>query len=342
MTPRAGHTPAPADPAELLGAETQADPDVGPSGFSVSLTNFAGPFDVLLSLIARRQMDITEVSLAAVTDEFIAYIAQLRATAQQALETGQTPEGEPLDEATARKVVNAALDESSQFLVVASTLLDLKAARLLPVGTTDTEADEALLEARDLLFARLLQYKAFKDVASMMATRMAEESRRFPRQTSLDPRFAAVLPELVWTLTKEQFAALAEDVLTRTPEEKPDGVGLGHLHAPAVSVREQAGLIAARLQEAGRLSFAALIEDAGSTLVVVARFLALLEMYRDRAVTFEQDTPLGELQVHWDPAAADELPVLTEESDFDQPAGAMGKPDEPDELDEPSQTEEDT
>ena len=324
MTPRAGSAPAPPDPAELLSADALGDPDDGPSGFSVSLTNFVGPFEVLLSLIARRQMDITEVSLAAVTDEFIAYIADLRETARAALEQGteaDTPEGT----LTARRVADAALDESSQFLVVASTLLDLKAARLLPAGTTDTEADEALLEARDLLFARLLQYKAFKDVSAMMSTRMAEEARRFPRQTSLDPRFAAVLPELVWTLSPEQFAALAQDVLTRTPEEKPDGVGLGHLHAPAVSVREQAGLIAARLQAAGRLSFAELVADADSTLVVVARFLALLEMYRDRAVTFEQDTPLGDLQVQWDPTAADELPVLSGESDFDQEPGEPGE-----------------
>ncbi|SFV22656.1 condensin subunit ScpA [Micrococcus terreus] len=325
MTPRAGTAPALPDPAELLSADALGDPDDGPSGFSVSLTNFAGPFDVLLSLIARRQMDITEVSLAAVTDEFIAYIAQLRETARAAVAEGTDAGNDAPAAATARRVADAALDESSQFLVVASTLLDLKAARLLPAGTTDTEADEALLEARDLLFARLLQYKAFKDVSAMMSTRMAEEARRFPRQTSLDPRFAAVLPELVWTLSPEQFAALAQDVLTRTPEEKPDGVGLGHLHAPAVSVREQAGLIAARLQAAGRLSFAELVADADSTLVVVARFLALLEMYRDRAVTFEQDTPLGDLQVQWDPTAADELPVMSGESDFDQEPGEPGE-----------------
>lgn len=325
MTPRAGTAPALPDPAELLSTEALGDHDDGPSGFSVSLANFAGPFDVLLSLIARRQMDITEVSLAAVTDEFIGYIAQLRETARAALAEGEDAGKDAPAAATARRVADAALDESSQFLVVASTLLDLKAARLLPAGTTDTEADEALLEARDLLFARLLQYKAFKDVSAMMSARMAEEARRFPRQTSLDPRFAAVLPELVWTLSPEQFAALAQDVLTRTPEEKPDGVGLGHLHAPAVSVREQAGLIAARLQQAGRLSFAELVADADSTLVVVARFLALLEMYRDRAVTFEQDTPLGDLQVQWDPTAADELPVLRGESDFDQEPGDPGE-----------------
>lgn len=271
-------------------------------GFAVELENFAGPFEVLLGLIGKHELDITTVSLSMVTDEFLDYVRALRETNSL-----------------------AALDAASEFLVVAATLLDLKAARLLPRGEVDDEADLAVLEARDLLFARLLQYKAFKDVSAMMSTRMAEEARRFPRQTSLDPRFAAVLPELVWTLSPEQFAALAQDVLTRTPEEKPDGVGLGHLHAPAVSVREQAGLIAARLQAAGRLSFAELVADADSTLVVVARFLALLEMYRDRAVTFEQDTPLGDLQVQWDPTAADELPVLSGESDFDQEPGEPGE-----------------
>jgi segregation and condensation protein A len=268
--------------------------DGTPSGFSVTLRNFSGPFDLLLSLIARRRMDITEVALAEVTDEFIAYIGSLR----------QRPEGQDED-ADARPDL-AALDESSAFLVVASTLLDLKTARLLPAGTTDAEEDVALLEARDLLFARLLQYKAFRDVSVLMRERMESESRRFPRQTTLDPRFASVLPELVWTLSPEQFGALAEQVFSRTPAE-PDAVGLGHLHAPPVSVREQSGILAARLRASGRLTFRELVHDAGTTLVVVARFLALLEMFRDRAVTFHQDTPLGELVVLWDPDAPDEL-----------------------------------
>ena len=226
-----------ADRADTESPSAVTEPEAT-GGFAVALENFSGPFDVLLNLIGKHQLDITEIALAKVTDEFIAYLRVLRER-----------EGE------------GALEETTSFLVVASTLLDLKAARLLPAGTTDTEADEALLEARDLLFARLLQYKAFKDVSAMMSTRMADEARRFPRQTSLDPRFAALLPELVWTLSPEQFAALAQDVLTRTPEEKPQGVGLAHLHAPAVSVREQAGLIAARLQQAGRLSFAELVAD---------------------------------------------------------------------------------
>ncbi len=286
MTPRAGAT-APAagsspDPAPGLDGEGDL-----PSGFTVSLTNFAGPFDLLLSLIARRQLDITEVALAEVTDEFIAYVTGLR-----------SPEGAPDGHDL------QALEASSSFLVVAATLLDLKTARLLPAGTSDAEEDVALLEARDLLFARLLQYKAFRDVSALMRVRMQDESRRVPRQTTLDPRFAAVLPELVWTLSLEQFGAVADEVLGRPPRA-PERVGLDHLHAPAVSVREQGALLAARLSAAGRLSFRELVADAGSTLVVVARFLALLEMFRDRAVTFDQEVPLGELVVHWEPAAPD-------------------------------------
>jgi segregation and condensation protein A len=283
------------DGGGLHGAELDGTGlDGTPSGFSVTLRNFSGPFDLLLSLIARRRMDITDVALAEVTDEFIAYIGTLRGHPEERDAHGGEPD-------------LAALDESSAFLVVASTLLDLKTARLLPAGTTDAEEDVALLEARDLLFARLLQYKAFRDVSVLMRERMESESRRFPRQTTLDPRFASVLPELVWTLSPEQFGALAEQVLSRTPAE-PEAVGLGHLHAPPVSVREQSGILAARLRASGRLTFRELVHDAGTTLVVVARFLALLDMFRDRAVTFSQDVPLGELVVLWDPDAPDSLP----------------------------------
>ncbi|MGM7667571.1 segregation and condensation protein A [Microbacterium sp. A93] len=304
MTPGAG-APAPAVGRAPKGV---SDADLGvvldgqegvPSGFTVSLKNFAGPFDLLLSLIARRQMDITEVALADVTDEFIAYVTGLK-------DQEGAGDGHDLD----------ALEASSAFLVVAATLLDLKTARLLPAGTTDAEEDVALLEARDLLFARLLQYKAFRDISALMSQRMQAEARRFPRQTTLDPRFASVLPELVWTLSPEQFGALAEDVLARPPRQ-PEQIGLAHLHAPPVSVREQSGLLAARLRRAGHLTFRELVSDAGSTSVVVARFLALLEMFRDRAVTFDQQVPLGELVVRWDPTAPDQLPDSGAEWDED-------------------------
>ncbi|NUL49373.1 segregation/condensation protein A [Cellulosimicrobium funkei] len=294
------------------------DGDEGvPSGFSVSLANFAGPFDLLLSLIARHQLDITEVALAEVTDEFIAYVTGLR-------DPDGARDGRDLD----------ALEASSAFLVVAATLLDLKTARLLPAGTSDAEEDVALLEARDLLFARLLQYKAFRDISTLMSQKMQAESHRLPRQTTLDPRFASVLPELVWTLSPEQFGALAQEVLAR-PARQPEQVGLAHLHAPPVSVREQSGLLAARLRQAGRLTFRELVSDAGSTLVVVARFLALLEMFRDRAVTFDQEVPLGELVVRWDPAAPDEMPDSGAEWDDDPDRDPDPDPDrDPDREDE--------
>lgn len=244
-------------------------------GFEVRLANFTGPFDLLLGLISKHQLDITEVALATVTDEFIKYIRNLQQLGEE-----------------------WALDEASEFLVIAATLLDLKAARLLPAGEVEDEDDVALLEARDLLFARLLQYKAFKQVAALMDATLELEARRYPRQVALEEHFAAMLPELVWKHTPQQFAALAEAALKpRAPE--PTEVGLAHLHGSPVSVKEQAELIGLRLQEGRPLSFRALIADAESTLVVVARFLALLELFRDQAVAFDQAAPLGDLTVRW-------------------------------------------
>ncbi|MFJ4028473.1 segregation and condensation protein A [Paenarthrobacter sp. NPDC089989] len=255
-------------------------PDAGTSeaskgGFEVRLANFTGPFDLLLGLIAKHKMDITEVALATVTDEFIKYIRRLQ-------ELGE----------------DWALDEASEFLVIAATLLDLKAARLLPAGEVEDDEDIALLEARDLLFARLLQYKAFKEVAGLLGNQLEEEGLRFPRQVALEGHFAALLPELVWRHSPEQFAELAAKAL-KPKDAPPSEVGLGHLHAPPVSVKEQAEILGYRLQLGAPLSFQALIADAGSTLVVVARFLALLEMFRDRVVAFEQPTPLAQLLVRW-------------------------------------------
>ncbi|MCZ2403484.1 segregation/condensation protein A [Paenarthrobacter sp. Z7-10] len=243
--------------------------------FEVRLDNFTGPFDLLLGLISKHEMDITEVSLSRVTDEFISHIRRLQQLGQE-----------------------WALDEASEFLVVAATLLDLKAARLLPSGSVEDDEDIALLEARDLLFARLLQYKAFKEMAAILAARLAQESSRFPRMAPLEAHFAALLPELVWRHTPEQFAALAEQAM-KPKAAAPTEVGLAHLHAPAVSIREQAEIIGTRLKAAGSLSFRMLTSDAGTTLVVVARFLALLEMFRDAVIAFEQAGPLGELTVRW-------------------------------------------
>ena len=280
------------------------------SGFEVRLANFTGPFDVLLGLISKHELDITEIALAAVTDEFLGYIREL---------FGTGPE--------------VALDEASEFLVIAATLLDLKAARLLPAGDVEDEEDVALLEARDLLFARLLQYKAFREMAHRMGERLAEEALRFPRQVSLDPHFAAMLPELVWRTTPQQFAEIAARALQPRQEQLPPTVGLDHLHAPKTSVREQAGVLAARLSADGAATFAALVSDADGP-VAVARFLALLELFRDGAVGFEQEAPLGELRIIWtggDPESAaagtaDEYDSTNYGSVAGDAAGAEGDP----------------
>ncbi|MGN6089181.1 MAG: segregation and condensation protein A [Actinomycetales bacterium] len=256
--------------------------------FHVRLDVFEGPFDLLLGLISKHQLDVTEVALSKVTDEFIAYIRG---------------KGEEWD-----------LEQASSFLLVAATLLDLKAARLLPSGDVEDEEDLALLEARDLLFARLLQYRAFKQVAAVLADRLEVESRRLPRSVGLDPEFAGLLPELVLGITPEQLAALAAKAMT--PKAVPT-VSVEHIHAPAVSVREQAAVLVERLRRIRSSTFRSLVADADSTLVVVARFLALLELFREAAVTFEQVTALGELHVRWSGTDDGDIAVTDE---FDEAA----------------------
>jgi segregation and condensation protein A len=245
-------------------------PEVGSGRFTVRLTNFEGPFDLLLQLIGKHQLDVTEIALSRVTDEFIAHLRAL---------------GNELG-----------LDQASEFLVVAATLLDLKAARLLPAAEVEDDEDLELLEARDLLFARLLQYRAYKQAAAFLREREADAVRRFPRDVALEPRFADLLPEVLLGVTPEQFAALATRALT---PPAPPSVSVSHLHAPAVSVSEQLVLVRDQLLEAGTATFRALTADCGHTLEVVARFLALLELYRQQRVVFEQPTPLGELHVRW-------------------------------------------
>ncbi|MHA7180531.1 segregation and condensation protein A [Arthrobacter sp. MDB2-24] len=246
-----------------------------PPVFEVQLTNFSGPFDLLLNLISRRELDITEIALAQVTDEFIAHIRRIQAA-----------EGE------------WKLDEASEFLVVAATLLDLKAARLLPAGAVEDEEDIALLEARDLLFARLLQYKAFKEMARHLAGRLEEEEARHSRSVPLEAEFTRLLPELIWKHSPEEFAALAAKVLTPR-QERPAEVSIEHLHSPPVSVRDQAVVLQDLLRSRGPLSFRQLTADAESRLVLVVRFLALLELFRDGVVSFDQAAPLAELVVRW-------------------------------------------
>ncbi|MGL5858498.1 MAG: segregation and condensation protein A [Angustibacter sp.] len=265
-----------------------------PASFQVRLDVFEGPFDLLLGLIAKHELDVTEIALAQVTDDFVAH---LRAG------------GQDWD-----------LGQASEFLVVAATLLDLKAARLLPAASIEDEEDLALLEARDLLFARLLQYRAFKQIAGVFAERMADAGRRYPRLAPLEPRFAALLPELVMAVTPDQLAAIAAQALT---PKVPPTVGLDHLHAPLVSVREQAAVLADRLRRLQSTTFRSLVQDAEHTFVVVARFLALLELFRDGSVSFEQVAALGELTVRWTGSDTGDVVVSDE---FDEGAADSSPP----------------
>jgi segregation and condensation protein A len=257
-------------------------------GFSVSLSNFSGPFDLLLSLIAKHEMDITEVSLSAITDEFISYLHNLNSEEE--------------------------LDQASEFLVVAATLLDLKVVGLLPQGELVDAEDVALLEARDLLFARLLQYRAFKEAAEWFSNRLDTESTRHYRSVRLEEKYRRQTPELVWTLSLADFGALA--MLALAPREIPM-VGLDHLHAPLVSVREQAALVVALLGRGETLTFRQLIAGAEAMGVIVARFLAVLELYRANAVAFEQLEPLGELSIRWTAEQWSDEALATLGSDYE-------------------------
>lgn len=260
------------------------------AGFSVTLGNFEGPFDLLLQLISKHQLDITEVALSVVTSDFIAYTRELE------------------DD----------LEQTTHFLLVAATLLDLKTARLLPQAEVEDEEDLALLEARDLLFARLMQYRAFKSVAAILADRFENALLRHPRAVTLEPRFATLLPEVEIRATAQDLAELAAGALA--PKQVPL-VSLTHLHAPAVSVREQAHLVVDRLRREGALTFRAIVADAPDGQTKVARFLSLLELFREGMLSFEQAVPLGELTVRW---------TGTDEGDID-----VG-----DEFDEPTLTDE--
>lgn len=251
--------------------------------FTVRLTNFEGPFDLLLQLISKHKLDVTEVALSKVTDDFIAHIRA---------------DGEDWD-----------LAQATGFLLVAATLLDLKTARLLPRAHVEDEEDLALLEARDLLFARLLQYRAYKEVAAAVGEMIRTAGRRYPRTVALEPRYAEALPELLIGVGPERFAAIAVRVMT---PKTPDTVRIDHLHAATVSVSEQMSILRERLARRRQLTFRELTEDCAHTLEVVARFLGLLELYRDKVVSFEQVVPLGDLSVRW--TAADTAASTAEHS----------------------------
>lgn len=310
---------APADEqaAPVDAKVTRADEQVTPGGvltrrsasapFEVHLDVFSGPFDLLLGLISKHKLDITEIALAKVTDEFIAHI--------KAHQSREGVDGVPEWD----------LNQASEFLLVAATLLDIKAARLLPQMSAQDEEDLALIEARDLLFARLLQYRAFKDIAATFAERMATAGRMVPRQAGIEPQFAALLPELIMTITPEQLAMVAARAMT--PKVAPT-VGLEHLHAPAVSVREQATIVGHRLRRERSCSFHSLVADADSTLVIVARFLALLELFREAAIAFEQAEALGELTVRWTGSDDGDIEVSDEFDEDDENDEDDKRPDE--------------
>ena len=269
-------------------SDTDVEEGAPATGFSVTLGNFEGPFDLLLQLIGKRQLDVTEIALSEVTSDFIAYIAEL----------------------------DGDLEQTTHFLLVASTLLDLKTARLLPQAEVEDEEDLALLEARDLLFARLMQYRAFKLVAGQLGERLEREAHRHPRAVTLEPRFADLLPEILISATPDDLARLAVTALT--PKPVPI-LSLAHLHAPQVSVREQGHLVVDRLRREHSLTFRQLTADSPDLMTTVARFLSLLELFREGVVAFEQATPLGDLHLRWTGTDEGDIDVGDE---FDAPPGA--------------------
>ncbi|HTN55231.1 MAG TPA: ScpA family protein [Microbacterium sp.] len=258
-------------------------------GFRVSLSNFDGPFDLLLNLISKHELDITEVSLSKVTNEFITYLRELDGDQE--------------------------LDQASEFLVVAATLLDMKVAGLLPQGELVDAESVALLEARDLLFARLLQYRAFKEVSAWFARCLQREDRRHVRAVPLDEKHRSRTPELVWSLSLDDFAALA--LLAFAPKELPT-VGLDHLHAPLVSIREQAAVVVTLLRSTESLTFRELVSGVAEPGVIVARFISVLELYRHAALSFEQLEPLGELTLRWSAETWSDEQLATLGADYDR------------------------
>jgi segregation and condensation protein A len=269
--------------------EGLANEELSTSKFKVKLANFEGPFDLLLQLISQHQLDVTEVALHRVTDDFIAYT--------RALGTEWN------------------LDETTEFLVIAATLLDLKAARLLPSAEVENEDDLALLEARDLLFARILQYRAYKQVAALFGELEQGALRRYPRSVALEERFVGLLPEVMLGVTPEKFAEIAVAVFKPKP---PPTVSIAHIHMGRVSVREHAAMLRVMLAERGEATFSELVEDCEHTVEIVARFLALLELYREASVSFEQTEALAELHVRWSGGSKEEASAAAE---LDRTAG---------------------
>ncbi len=276
----------------LISSASDAPEESAPARFTVRLSNFEGPFDLLLQLISQHELDVTEVALHQVTDDFIAHLRQA---------------GDDWN-----------LDETTEFLVVAATLLDLKAARLLPTGDVEDEDDLALLEARDLLFARLLQYRAYKQVAALFAELEQSALRRYPRSVALEDRFAALLPEVMLGVSPQKFAEIAAAVFRPKP---PPMVSIEHLHMGRVSVREHANVLRVRLASTGTASFGDLVADCEHSIEVVARFLALLDLYKEDVVAFQQEEALAELRVQWTGGTIEDATAAADEGGEEEEYG---------------------
>lgn len=257
--------------------------DSNQGSFQVSLEEFSGPFDLLLALISKHKLEVTELALSQVTDDFLNYIKEKGATLP--------------------------LEEISSFLVIAATLLDLKTARLIPSGEVEDEEDIALLEAADILFARILQYRAYKQVSGVIKEMMELAPRRWPRTAGFDPGLNQLLPEVTINITPAQFAAVA--VTSLLPRQLAD-ISISHLHSPLVSVKEQTQVIVRKLSRAKNLSFAELVSDCETTGHIVASFLSILELFRQRLITFEQHVPLGPLFIQWQGSDDIEYEIDTE------------------------------
>ena len=248
------------------------------SGFRVNLEVYSGPFDALLGMIANNKLELTEVSLSSITEEFLTYVRGLDFTKN--------------------------MDEASAFLDIASILVEAKSVAILP-GGEDNQYDEQSLEAlreRDLLFARLLQYRAYKQAAGDFRARIAANSGRFPHPAAMDEGVAAMLPELVWTLTPLELAQLAAQVIANAPASE---VSIHQLHVPLVDLRAQSLVVRDRLIAAleskgdQSMSFSELTRDCTSRIEVVARFMAVLVFFKQGVLQYQQDGPFAELHLRW-------------------------------------------
>ncbi len=266
------------------------------SGFQVNLEVYSGPFDALLGMIANNKLELTEVSLSSITEEFLTYVRGLDFTKN--------------------------MDEASAFLDIASILVEAKSVAILP-GGEDNQYDEQSLEAlreRDLLFARLLQYRAYKQAAGDFRARIAANAGRFPHPAAMDEGIAAMLPELVWTLTPLELAQLAAQVIANAPASE---VSIHQLHVPLVDLRAQSLVVRDRLIAAleskgdQSMSFSELTRDCTSRIEVVARFMAVLVFFKQGVLQYQQDGPFAELHLRWVPGVDETMnDVNISEGDF--------------------------